>query len=203
MVGIADQAGRVRQQVLRRRASCLWDWHHGQRRVSWLVVVPATVAQGRARGDRAPQARFEGDHVAGALGPIRSSGAIPAATSDGTQPALTGSGSADARLRGEHRRLVGPLPGQVEVEPAEVAVRRGLAVDRPAQVERRDDRRRSQVEVALDERQDLARRGCARCRTSRSRARAAARCRCAYATSISNRSASPAATTFLATQRAA
>ena len=33
--------------------------------------------------------------------------------------------------------LVGPLPRQVEVGAAEVAVRRGLAVDRPAQVERR------------------------------------------------------------------
>ena len=33
--------------------------------------------------------------------------------------------------------LVGALPRQVEVRPAEVAVRRGLAVDRPAQVEGR------------------------------------------------------------------
>ena len=49
----------------------------------------------------APHGRFEGDHVAGALGRIRSSGAIPAAMSDGTQPALTGSGwrmpASDAR----------------------------------------------------------------------------------------------------------
>src|SRR5690606_20941542 len=41
---------------------------------------------------------------------------------------------------------VGPLPGQVELGAAEVAVSRNLAVDRPAQGELRDDRGRAQVE---------------------------------------------------------
>ena len=51
----------------------------------------------------------------------------------GQRPA---SGTADAGVGGEEGGLVGALPRQVEVRPAEVAVRRGLAVDRPAQVER-------------------------------------------------------------------
>src|SRR5262245_12454728 len=55
---------------------------------------------------------------------------------------------------GQDRRLVSPLPGQVEIGAPEVAVRGGLPIDRPAQVERRDDRRGSQVEVALDEPRD-------------------------------------------------
>ena len=73
----------------------------------------------------------------------------------------------EPRVGGQQRRLVGALPRQVEVRPAEVAVRRGLAVDRPAQVERRDDRRRTQVEMALDERLDRRVVDLGRSRTSR------------------------------------
>ena len=78
-----------------------------------------------------------------------------------------GLGLGQAGVGGEQRRLVGALPRQVQVRPAEVAVRRGLAVDRPAQVERRDDRRRAQVEVALDERLDLGVVDACRSRTTR------------------------------------
>src|SRR5258707_12153701 len=56
----------------------------------------------------------------------------------------------DARLGRQEGGLVGPLPGQVEIGSAEVAVRGGLAVDRSAQVEGRDDRRWAKVEVARD-----------------------------------------------------
>ena len=48
-------------------------------------------------------------------------------------------------------RLVDPLPGEVVVVAAEVAVRGGLRVDRPAQVEVAQDRARAQVEVLLDQ----------------------------------------------------
>src|SRR5487761_782360 len=54
--------------------------------------------------------------------------------------------------------LVGPLPREVAVVAAEVAVRRRLRIDRPAQVEVAQDRRGAQVEMLLDERLDLQRR---------------------------------------------
>src|SRR5438105_4887369 len=54
----------------------------------------------------------------------------------------------------ERRRQVEPLPGQVEIRPAEMAVRRGLAIDGSAQVEPLDDRPRPEVEVLGDERPD-------------------------------------------------
>ena len=47
-------------------------------------------------------------------------------------------------------RLVRPLPREVVVVAAEVAVRRGLRVDRPPQVEVAQDRRRAEVEVLVD-----------------------------------------------------
>ena len=72
-----------------------------------------------------------------------------------------------AGVRCQQRRLVGPLPRQVEVRPAEVAVGGGLAVDRPAQVERGDDRGRAEIEVAVDQRLDLASSGSCRSRTTR------------------------------------
>ena len=56
-------------------------------------------------------------------------------------------------------RLVGALPGQVQVLATEVAVGRGLPVDRAPQVEGADDAARAQVEVPLDELLDLVRRG--------------------------------------------
>src|SRR3990172_6957016 len=67
--------------------------------------------------------------------------------------------SAEAPGRGAGRGrqgggAVGALPGQVEVRPAEVAVGGRLLVDRPAQVERRDDRARAEVEVLVDEAED-------------------------------------------------
>src|SRR3954449_7378485 len=50
--------------------------------------------------------------------------------------------------------LVGALPREVVVVAPEVAVGGCLAVDRPAEVEVAQDRRRTQVEVLLDERLD-------------------------------------------------
>src|SRR2546423_1533152 len=52
---------------------------------------------------------------------------------------------------GEGVREIGPLPRQVEVGPAEVAVRRGLAVDRAAEPEALDDLLRPEVEMLIDE----------------------------------------------------
>src|SRR5688500_19368136 len=49
------------------------------------------------------------------------------------------------------RELVGPLPGQIEVGTAEMPVRRGLPVDRLAQLEALDDRAGPKVEVLRDE----------------------------------------------------
>src|SRR5688500_19561838 len=49
------------------------------------------------------------------------------------------------------REIVGPLPRQIEIGTAEVPVRRGLPVDRLAQLEALDDRARSEVEVLRDE----------------------------------------------------
>src|SRR5688500_19082959 len=49
------------------------------------------------------------------------------------------------------RELVGPLPGQIEVGTAEMPVRRGLPVDRLAQLEALDDRAGPEVEVLSDE----------------------------------------------------
>ena len=120
-----------------------------------------------------------------------------------SQARLEAAGIRTPASAGEQLGLVRALPRQVEVEAAEVAVRGGLAVDRAAQVQRRDDRRRPQVEVAVDRARGSSRPARGRCRTSRSTATAAGRSRCAYAISISNRSARPAATTFLATHRAA
>src|SRR5258706_3972091 len=57
--------------------------------------------------------------------------------------------------RAERVGLVRPLPGEVAVVAAEVAVRRGLHVDRAAQIEIAQDRGRAQVEMLADERLDL------------------------------------------------
>ena len=53
--------------------------------------------------------------------------------------------------------VVGALPREVGLGAAEVAVRRGALVDRAAQVEPLDDRRRAQVEVLLHELRQLHR----------------------------------------------
>ena len=71
------------------------------------------------------------------------------------------------RRVGGQRRLVGSLPGQIQVRAAEVTVSGGLPVDRAAQVERADDRGRPQVEVGSIRRLDLVVGDLARCRTSR------------------------------------
>ena len=71
--------------------------------------------------------------------------------------------------------LVGALPREVVVVAAEVAVRGGLRVDRPAQVEVAQDRRRAQVEVLAHELLDPRRPGRAPCRTSRRGSRTGAR----------------------------
>ena len=105
------------------------------------------------------------------------------------------------RRRGEELRLVGALPRRVQVLATEVAVRGGLAVDRLPQLQRVDDRRGPQVEVPLDQAEDPVVRqlaGAEQVDTEIGRAMPMP-----YATSISNRSARPAATTFFATQRAA
>src|SRR5581483_3663950 len=59
------------------------------------------------------------------------------------------------RSRAQRVGLVGALPREVAVFAAEVAVRRGVRVDRPPQVEVAEDRRRPQVEVLAHERLDL------------------------------------------------
>ena len=114
--------------------------------------------------------------------------------------ATRGSTVAEAGGGAERVGLVGALPREVVVVAAEVAVRGGLRVDRPAQVEVAQDRGRAQVEV-------LARRA-PRCvatgdvlasRTSRRGSRTGRATPIAYATWIWQRSASPAATTFFAT----
>src|SRR5205814_7595012 len=63
---------------------------------------------------------------------------------------LDGRGPAPAAA-GERLGEVGLLPRQVQIGPPEVAVRRGLAIDRTAQVEARDDLPRSEVEMLVDE----------------------------------------------------
>src|SRR3954453_21885598 len=55
----------------------------------------------------------------------------------------------------ERRNLVGVLPGELRLVAAEVAVGRGLAIDRAQQVERMDDAFRPQVEMFLDERRNF------------------------------------------------
>src|SRR5262245_28983114 len=80
-----------------------------------------------------------------------------------TRIAYPGPGPAERGLRGGGRRgreagggaevvgLVDALPREVVVVAAEVAVRGGLRVDRPAEVEVAQDRGRPQVEVLVDE----------------------------------------------------
>ena len=70
--------------------------------------------------------------------------------------ASAGSRAAEAGGLAERGGLVGALPREVVVVAAEVAVRGGLRVDRPAQVEVAQDRGRAQVEVLGDERLDRA-----------------------------------------------
>src|ERR1700677_302666 len=48
-------------------------------------------------------------------------------------------------------RFIGGLPGEVRIGPSEVTVSRGLAVDRPAQVEAFDNPLRGQLEVLPDQ----------------------------------------------------
>src|SRR4051794_19980109 len=58
---------------------------------------------------------------------------------------------AQARRVGERLCLVGSLPGQVEIRPAEMTVGRRLAVDRCSKAKRVDDRRGAKVEVLVDQ----------------------------------------------------
>ena len=67
----------------------------------------------------------------------------------------------------ERLGLVGPLPREVAVVAAEVAVRRGLRVDRPHEVEVADDRAGPEVEVLADELLDPRRAGSPRSRSTR------------------------------------
>src|SRR5215208_6225894 len=60
----------------------------------------------------------------------------------------------DAGGGAQRIRLVGLLPREVVVLAAEVAVGRGLLVDRPVQVEVLAERPRAQVEVLVDELRD-------------------------------------------------
>ena len=100
-------------------------------------------------------------------------------------------------------RLVGPLPREVVVLPPEVTVRRGLLIDRAVQTEVLPERARPQIEVLADQLEDLRPRRSSRCRTSRSSPTPDARPRSRRRPEARARSARPAATTFLATYRAA
>src|SRR5205809_946312 len=64
-------------------------------------------------------------------------------------------GPLEPRRSTKRRGPVGPLPREVPVVAAEVAVRRGLGVDRPPQVEVAQDRRWAQVEVRAHQILDL------------------------------------------------
>src|SRR4051794_39823042 len=61
----------------------------------------------------------------------------------------------DAGCGFERRRFVGPLPGELRLGTAEMAERRGLAVDRPAQIELLHDAARCQLEVIAHQLRDL------------------------------------------------
>src|SRR5579864_7927554 len=69
------------------------------------------------------------------------------ATSDGTVVFMVTPLEAGARLR----RAAGVLPGEVLLVAAEMAVGRGLAIDRPAQIEIADDAGRAHREVLADQ----------------------------------------------------
>ena len=143
----------------------------GRRRVCWTPGRLRQPGRSWARPDRA--AREPGPYHRSGISPCPEGALIvstgpaggPSGTARRRAPSAIGLagrsaggdrdlGRRKAGFGREERRLVGPLPGQVEVGPPEVAVGRGLLVDRPAQVEGRDDRRRPQVEMALDELQD-------------------------------------------------
>src|SRR5258705_9161793 len=66
-----------------------------------------------------------------------------------------GYGFLDPRVRLERLRLVGTLPGELGFAPAEVPERRGLLVDRLAQVEGFDDAPRRQLELRAHDLADL------------------------------------------------
>ena len=84
----------------------------------------------------------------------------------------------DARVGRRAARPCRSAPRAGRGPAAEVAVRGGLAVDRAAQVQRRDDRGRSQVEVVLDEALDVRVRDLARPERLDREARSAGRSRC-------------------------
>ena len=107
---------------------------------------PAAAGRRPAPGARERQrARGRGQ---GRLRPVRP--AAKAGPSNGSR--------SRARRRAQRLGLVDALPREVVVVAAEVAVGRGLRVDRAAQVEVAQDRRRAEVEVLAHERLDLRRR---------------------------------------------
>src|SRR5688500_837263 len=75
----------------------------------------------------------------------------PSARTAGEAQALRVDRLTEAGLGAQEIGLVGLLPREVVVVAAEVAVRRGLLVDRPVQVEVLAERARPQVEVLVDE----------------------------------------------------
>ena len=144
-----------------------------------LDVVRDDPAPHPATGQRHAHERADGDRGGHRLGNEIVEGAIQSAgrpgepgtpdPSDATSHRFTCRERSGERFGGlaEAVGVVGALPGEVGVRAAEVPVRRGLLVDRPAQVEPLDDRRRAQVEVLLDEARELERVDLARCRRSR------------------------------------
>ena len=100
---------------------------------------------------------------------------------------------------------VGLLPGRVDVVAAEVAVGARRAVDGAAQVEVADDGVRAEVEDARARGASGRGRRCGTCACRSVSTDTPIGCGCpmAYESSTSTRSASPAATRFFATQRAA
>ena len=116
--------------------------------------------------------------------------------------AQTASGRGQPGRGAERIDLVGALPGEVgRVGAAEVAVRRGLPVDRPPQVEIADDRARAAGRSAPTRapRSARSRARRPRCRTCRRARSSGARRRSRTRPAPGSGRPGPAATTFFAT----
>src|ERR1019366_5044147 len=109
---------------------------------------------GRNRTFRCDSVSYKRTWKASGTGAI--SGAHPSCRLRARTPGRSAGSPRADRSVGPHRLgLVGHLPGNAEIVPTEVAVRRGGPVDGPLQVHVRDDRPGTQVKVPVHQLQQL------------------------------------------------
>ena len=120
-------------------------------RVLWTWNAPATVRACSSRSTSPPVFAGDGGSVIAIQKKTAATRAAVVSTSLRMGSLAQALAGYTLRVGAKRVSLVGALPSELRLGAAEVAERRGLAVDRPAQVEGLDDALRRQLEVRADD----------------------------------------------------